>query len=34
MSTQSMSFNLRVWRQDGPQAPGRLVDYKVVDISP
>lgn len=34
MSTQKMTFNVRVWRQEGPDKPGRLVDYPVVDISP
>ena len=34
MSTQSMTFNLRIWRQAGPKEPGKLVDYQVVDISP
>lgn len=34
MSTKSMTFNLRIWRQAGPTAPGRLVDHQVTDISP
>ena len=29
-----MTLNLRIWRQAGPDAPGRLVDYKATDISP
>jgi succinate dehydrogenase / fumarate reductase iron-sulfur subunit len=29
-----MSFHLKVWRQAGPAAPGRLVDYTVEDVSP
>ena len=28
-----MNLTLRVWRQAGPTAPGRLVDYKVSNIS-
>jgi succinate dehydrogenase / fumarate reductase iron-sulfur subunit len=27
-------INLRVWRQAGPTAPGKLVDYKAEDVSP
>ena len=29
-----MRINLRVWRQAGPDKPGRLVDYKTDDVSP
>jgi succinate dehydrogenase / fumarate reductase iron-sulfur subunit len=29
-----MDFTLRVWRQAGPGAPGRLVDYPAPGISP
>ncbi len=29
-----LTLNLKIWRQAGPDAPGRLVDYKVNDISP
>src|SRR3954451_6677717 len=29
-----MKINLRVWRQPGPTAPGKLVDYKAEDVSP
>jgi succinate dehydrogenase / fumarate reductase, iron-sulfur subunit len=29
-----MNFTLRVWRQAGPGAPGRFVDYAAPDISP
>jgi succinate dehydrogenase / fumarate reductase iron-sulfur subunit len=29
-----MTLHLRIWRQPGPAAPGRLVDYTVKDISP
>ncbi len=28
-----MRINLRVWRQAGPDKPGRLVDYKAEDVS-
>ncbi len=29
-----MRLTLRIWRQPGPGAPGRLVDYPVEDIEP
>src|SRR5437764_7711559 len=29
-----MNFRLRIWRQKDRQTPGKLVDYKVRDISP
>jgi succinate dehydrogenase / fumarate reductase, iron-sulfur subunit len=29
-----MRINLRVWRQAGPDKPGRLVDYRADDVSP
>jgi succinate dehydrogenase / fumarate reductase, iron-sulfur subunit len=29
-----MRLNLRIWRQAGPTAPGRLVDYVADDVSP
>lgn len=29
-----MDFTLHVWRQEGPEAPGRLVTYQVKGISP
>ena len=29
-----MNLTLKVWRQPGPHAPGRLVEYKAADISP
>ena len=29
-----MRVNLRVWRQDGPAKPGRLVDYVAENVSP
>jgi succinate dehydrogenase / fumarate reductase iron-sulfur subunit len=29
-----MRINLRVWRQAGPDKPGRLVDYKAESVSP
>jgi succinate dehydrogenase / fumarate reductase iron-sulfur subunit len=31
---KTMHITLRVWRQQGPQAGGRMVDYDVPDISP
>jgi succinate dehydrogenase / fumarate reductase iron-sulfur subunit len=30
----NMKLHLRVWRQDGPDKAGRLVDYHVEDVSP
>jgi succinate dehydrogenase / fumarate reductase iron-sulfur subunit len=30
----ALTLNLKVWRQAGPDAPGRLVEYKALDISP
>ena len=29
-----MRINLRVWRQSGPDKPGKLIDYKAEDVSP
>src|SRR5919198_539153 len=29
-----MRINLKVWRQPGPDQPGRLVDYAATDVSP
>ncbi|MCZ6673495.1 MAG: succinate dehydrogenase/fumarate reductase iron-sulfur subunit [Verrucomicrobia bacterium] len=29
-----MKLNLRIWRQDGENSAGRLVDYKMDDVSP
>ncbi|MHB2019466.1 MAG: succinate dehydrogenase/fumarate reductase iron-sulfur subunit [Candidatus Xenobia bacterium] len=29
-----MTVNLEVWRQPGPDAPGRMVNYTVKDVSP
>ena len=29
-----MNFTLRVWRQAGPGAPGKMVEYKATEISP
>jgi succinate dehydrogenase iron-sulfur subunit len=29
-----MRLNLKIWRQAGPTAPGRLVDYVAPDVSP
>ena len=34
MSTNGMSFTLRIWRQTGPKAAGRLVPYTVSGITP
>jgi len=29
-----MKLTLRIWRQSGPEAPGKLVDYVLDDVSP
>src|SRR5213594_2467578 len=29
-----MNFLLRIWRQKGPKAKGKLVDYQATDVSP
>ncbi len=29
-----MNLILKIWRQSGPDAKGKLIDYKVMDISP
>jgi succinate dehydrogenase / fumarate reductase, iron-sulfur subunit len=29
-----MRLNLKIWRQPGPNAAGRLVDYQATDVSP
>jgi succinate dehydrogenase / fumarate reductase, iron-sulfur subunit len=29
-----MNFRLRIWRQQNPKTPGKLVDYEARDISP
>ena len=31
---KGLALTLRIWRQPGPDAPGKLVDYKVTEISP
>ncbi len=33
-TTNSMIIHLRVWRQDGPDAEGKLVDYTLNSVSP
>ena len=33
MSSKTISITLKVWRQAGPDAPGRLVDYRAEDVS-
>ncbi len=33
-STKNISVTLRVWRQAGPQAEGKFVDYKATDLNP
>ncbi len=32
--SKEITINLRIWRQDGPQAEGKLVDYKVEGVIP
>jgi succinate dehydrogenase / fumarate reductase iron-sulfur subunit len=34
MSERSMTIHLKVWRQAGTQAPGKLVDYTVTGVMP
>lgn len=34
MSSKKMNFNLRIWRQNGRTAAGKLVDYPIDDIIP
>jgi len=34
MSASTMTIRLRIWRQAGPDAPGRLVDYTVPGVNP
>ena len=29
-----MNLTLHIWRQDGPDAPGKFHDYKMQDVSP
>jgi succinate dehydrogenase / fumarate reductase iron-sulfur subunit len=29
-----MKLTLRIWRQSGPETPGKLVDYQLDDVSP
>jgi succinate dehydrogenase / fumarate reductase iron-sulfur subunit len=33
-SSQNISLNLRVWRQAGPDQPGKFVDYKAENLNP
>ena len=30
----TLNLKLRIWRQEGPDKPGKLVDYQVSDVSP
>ena len=34
MAETTLAFKLRVWRQAGPNAPGRFVDYDVSGVTP
>jgi succinate dehydrogenase / fumarate reductase, iron-sulfur subunit len=34
MSSKSLNLTLKVWRQDGPDKPGRFETYQAPDISP
>ena len=34
MSTQNMTLNLKIWRQDSNTEPGQMVDYQLPDVSP
>ena len=31
---KGLALTLRIWRQPGPDVPGRLVDYKLTEVSP
>ena len=33
-NVENRSYQLRIWRQAGPNNPGKLVDYRVDDIDP
>ncbi len=33
-ASDSMRITLKVWRQDGPQSPGRMETYRLEDVSP
>ena len=33
-NVETRSYQLRIWRQAGPNNPGKLVDYRVDDIDP
>ena len=33
-ATNSMKIQLKVWRQNGPDSEGKLVDYTLNDVSP
>ena len=33
-STKNISVTLRVWRQAGPSAPGKFVDYQSANLNP
>lgn len=33
-NSKNFSVTIRVWRQDGPEEPGRMVSYKVEHVSP
>jgi succinate dehydrogenase / fumarate reductase iron-sulfur subunit len=34
MASQAISLKLKVWRQNGPASPGKLVDYEMADLLP
>ena len=34
MSNEGMNLTLKIWRQSGPEAKGKMETYKVTDISP
>ncbi len=34
MSEKTMTINLKIWRQSNPTAEGKLVDYRVENVSP
>jgi succinate dehydrogenase / fumarate reductase, iron-sulfur subunit len=34
MEPDTVNLTLRVWRQSGPDAPGRFETYEATDVSP
>ena len=34
MSSKNMRLNLKIWRQKGPKANGKMVDYTLNEVNP